>query len=173
MLVRRHRALLGLSIWMGVALVMAGFLTQPSELSSLFLGLMLFPYAVGAHTEGRRAYFGLGLAVITIVVVALDSDAFVWGDIFFPGAFATMLWLAGRAVRSRSRLTAELHEAARAPARAARGGGRTPPSPRSAAGSRARCTTSSPTASRRWSSRPAARAASSGATRPARSRRPR
>ena len=112
MLVRRHRALLGLSIWMGVALVMAGFLTQPSELSSLFLGLMLFPYAVGAHTEGRRAYFGLGLAVLTIVVVALDSDAFVWGDIFFPGAFATMLWLAGRAVRSRSRLTAELHEAA-------------------------------------------------------------
>jgi len=111
-LVRRHRALLGLSIWMGVALVMAGFLTQPSELSSLFLGLMLFPYAVGAHTEGRRAYFGLGLAVLTIVVVALDSDAFVWGDIFFPGAFATMLWLAGRAVRSRSRLTAELHEAA-------------------------------------------------------------
>jgi signal transduction histidine kinase len=110
-LVRRRRALLGLSIWMGVALVLSAFLTQPSELSSLFLGLMLFPYAVGAHTEGRRAYFGLGLAVLTIVVVALDSDTFVWGDIFFPGIFATMLWLAGRAVRSRSRLTAELHEA--------------------------------------------------------------
>ena len=111
-LVRRRRALLGLTIWMGVALFMAAFLTQPSEMSALFLGLMLFPYAVGAHTEGRRAYFGLGLTVITIAVVSLDSDTFVWGDIFFPGIFATMLWLAGRAVRSRSRLTAELHEAA-------------------------------------------------------------
>ena len=110
-LVRRRRALLGLSIWMGVALVMAAFLTQPSELSALFLGLMLFPWAVGAHTDGRPAYAGLALAVVTIVVVSLDSDSFVWGDIFFPGIFATMLWLAGRAVRSRSRLTAELHEA--------------------------------------------------------------
>ena len=94
-----------------VALLMAAFLTQPSELSALFLGLMLFPWAVGAHTEGRRAYAGLALAVVTIVAVALDSDSFVWGDIFFPGIFAAMLWLAGRAVRSRSRLTAELHEA--------------------------------------------------------------
>ena len=72
---------------------------------------MIFPYAVGAHAEGRRSYFGLALAVVTIILVALDSDEFVWGDIFFPGVFATMLWLAGRAVRSRSRLTAELHEA--------------------------------------------------------------
>jgi signal transduction histidine kinase len=110
-LVRRRRALLGLSIWMGVALFMAAFLTQPSELSALFLGLMLFPYAVGAHTEGRPAYAGLALAIVTIVVVSLDSDEFIWGDIFFPGVFAAMLWLAGRAVRSRSRLTAELHEA--------------------------------------------------------------
>jgi signal transduction histidine kinase len=111
-LVRRRRPVLGLSIWMGVALFMAAFLTQPSEMSSLFLGLMLFPWAVGAHSEGRRSYFGLALAVVTIAVVAVDSDEFIWGDIFFPGIFATMLWLAGRAVRSRSRLTAELHEAA-------------------------------------------------------------
>ena len=110
-LVRRRRPLLGLSIWMGVALFMAAFLTQPSEMSSLFLGLMIFPWAVGAHTEGRRSYFGLALAVLTIVVVALDSDEFIWGDIFFPAVFGAMLWLAGRVVRSRSRLTAELHEA--------------------------------------------------------------
>ena len=110
-LVRRRRPLLGLSIWMGVALVMAAFLSQPSEMSSLFLGLMIFPWAVGAHSEGRRSYFGLALAVVTIIVVALDSDEFIWGDIFFPAVFGTMLWLAGRAVRSRSRLTAELHEA--------------------------------------------------------------
>jgi signal transduction histidine kinase len=111
-LVRRRRPVVGLGIWMGVALTMALFLTQPSELSALFLGLMVFPYAVGAHADGPRSWAGLGLALGTIVVVSLDSDSFVWGDIFFPGIFATMLWLAGRAVRSRSRLTAELHEAA-------------------------------------------------------------
>ena len=111
-LVRRRRPVLGLSIWMGVALLMVAFLTQPSEVSALFLGLMIFPYAVGAHAEGRSSFFGLGLTVVTITLVALDADEFVWGDIFFPGVFATLLWLAGRAVRSRSRLTAELHEAA-------------------------------------------------------------
>ena len=132
----------------GVALVMAAFLTQPSEMSSLFLGLMIFPWAPARSPRAAASALGLALAVLTIVVVALDSDEFIWGDIFFPGVFGTMLWLAGRAVRSRSR----------ADRRAARGDGcactssarprRAPPSPTSAAGSRARCTTSSPTASR-------------------------
>ena len=99
-------------IWGSVALLMAAFLTQPSELNSLFLGLILFPWAVGSHAEGRASVAGLAFAVGAIAVVALDADHFIWGDIFFPGAFATMFWLAGRAVRSRSRLTAELHEAA-------------------------------------------------------------
>ena len=36
----------------------------------------------------------------------------ILGDLFFPGMFATVFWLAGRSVRSRSELTAELHEAA-------------------------------------------------------------
>ena len=111
-LLRRRHPLVAIGIWGSVALLMAAFLTQPSELNSLFLGLILFPWAVGSHAEGRASVAGLVFAVASITVVALDADAFVWGDIFFPGAFATMFWLAGRAVRSRSRLTAELHEAA-------------------------------------------------------------
>ena len=47
-----------------------------------------------------------------MTATALTADEFVWGDIFFPGMFGTLFWLGGRAVRSRSRLTAELHEAA-------------------------------------------------------------
>src|SRR5215208_434993 len=47
-----------------------------------------------------------------VVLVYLGDDQRVWGDIFFPGMFATGFWAAGRLVRSRSRLTAELHEAA-------------------------------------------------------------
>jgi signal transduction histidine kinase len=73
---------------------------------------MLFPWAVGSGLDGRWSVAGLAAAVAAISVVAVDADDFVWGDIFFPCTFATMFWLAGRAVRSRSRLTAELHEAA-------------------------------------------------------------
>ena len=36
----------------------------------------------------------------------------VWGDLVFPGVFGTLFWLVGRTIASRSRLTAELHEAA-------------------------------------------------------------
>ena len=110
-LVRRRRPVLGFAIWVSVAMLMAAFLTQPSELNSLFLGLIIFPWAVGSHAEGRASVAALLCAIVAVAVVALDSDEFVWGDIFFPGAFAAMFWLAGRAVRSRSRLTAELHEA--------------------------------------------------------------
>ena len=111
-LVRRRRPLAALLIWAVVAVLMAAFLTQPSEINSLFLGLMLFPWAVGSGLDGRWSVAGLAAAVAAISVVALDADDFVWGDVFFPCAFAAMFWLAGRAVRSRSRLTAELHEAA-------------------------------------------------------------
>ena len=127
---------------------MAAFLTQPSELNSLFLGLILFPWAVGSHAEGRASVAGLVFAVVAIAVVALDADQFVWGDIFFPGAFATMFWLAGRAVRSRSRAHRRAARGGGAAARAARGRRRRARSPTSAGGSRARCTTSSRTASR-------------------------
>jgi signal transduction histidine kinase len=110
-LMRRRRPLPAILLWGSIALLMAAFLTQPSELDSLFLGLIIFPWAVGSHAEGRASVAGLVVAIVAIAVVALDSDTFIWGDIFFPGTFAAMFWLAGRAVRSRSRLTAELHEA--------------------------------------------------------------
>jgi signal transduction histidine kinase len=47
-----------------------------------------------------------------MTATALSADTFVWGDIFFPGMLGTLFWLGDRAVRSRSHLTAELHEAA-------------------------------------------------------------
>ena len=47
-----------------------------------------------------------------MTAMTLANDEFIWGDIFFPGTFGVMFFLGGRAVRSRSRLTAELHEAA-------------------------------------------------------------
>jgi len=42
-LLRRRRPLVAVFIWGSVALLMAAFFTQPAELNSLFLGLILFP----------------------------------------------------------------------------------------------------------------------------------
>ena len=83
-----------------------------------------------------------------MTAMTLANDEFIWGDIFFPGTFGVMFFLGGRAVRSRSRLTAELHEAALRATEEREAAARRARWPTSAAGSRARCTTSSRTPSR-------------------------
>jgi signal transduction histidine kinase len=50
---------------------------------------------------------------VTVIAVALSSvNGYVTGDLIFPTIFGVLMWLAGRVVRSRAELTAELHEAA-------------------------------------------------------------
>ena len=90
---------------------MAAFLTQPSELQSPFLGLILFRGPSLAR-RGRASVAGLVIALAAIAVVALNADEFIFGDYLFPGAFADDVLARGRAVRTRTLLAAELHEAA-------------------------------------------------------------
>ena len=122
--------------------------TRPTT-SSPFVALMLFRYGAGAYADGRSALAALAimLAGIATVVRARARTAVV-GDVVFPTAFGSLAWLVGRAVRTR---TAADGGAARGRGCATRGGprgrGGCAPWPRSAGGSRARCTTSSPTAS--------------------------
>ena len=96
-------------------IVLAAWLTPPEEIGGLFFGLLLFPYMVGANVAGRaRAASRPPLVVVTVVAVALDQRQRLRrsGDIIFPTIFGVLMWLAGRVVRSRAELTAELHEAA-------------------------------------------------------------
>ena len=67
-------------------------------------------------------------------------DDRVAADYVFPPVLGAVAWLAGRMIRARTRLAAELHEAAAQLAEARRPSSSSPP-PTSAAGSRARCTT--------------------------------
>ena len=91
---------------------------------------------------------GLVCVVAGILLVSiLQADADVVGDYIFPPPFGAVAWTAGRGVRARSRLTEELHEAAVREQEAHEQEAHRAPPPRSAAGSRARCTTSSRTAS--------------------------
>ena len=143
---RRTHPLTVAAVCVGSVLAMRLLLTDPTDFFIPFLVAMLVAWAVGAYAEGRAAVVGIVCVVAGILLVSiLQDDAVVVGDYIFPPAFGAVVWTAGRAVRMRSRLTEELHEAAvreqEAHERQA-----TPPPPRSAAGSRARCTTSSRTA---------------------------
>src|SRR3954452_10038757 len=111
--IRRSHPLGALLSWSAAVLVLAAWLTPPEEIGPLFLGLLLFPYMVGAHVAGRRALVAPPVVLVTVLAVALSSvDGYIYGDIVFPTIFGVLMWLAGRVVRSRAELTAELHEAA-------------------------------------------------------------
>lgn len=95
------------------ATVQAALLTDASQFSTTFLVLLLSAYSVAAYADGRRALLGLaGSWVVVCVVNVLSRDDMGFGDYLFPCGMATFFWLAGRAVRHRSRLAEELHEAA-------------------------------------------------------------
>lgn len=76
-----------------------------------FFGLLLIPFAVGLYSEGPRMALGLLtiLAVPPVIEVA-QGNANV-ADITFLPILSGAAWLAGRGVRSRTQLAAELHEA--------------------------------------------------------------
>jgi len=111
-LLRRTQPLVAIGLWGGLIVVMAAFLTNPYGLTGAFIGLFVYPYAVGAYVEGRPAWLAVPITYGVMTAMTLANDEFIWGDIFFPGTFGVMFFLGGRAVRSRTRLTAELHEAA-------------------------------------------------------------
>ena len=69
---------------------------------------------VGANVAGRAGAASRRRSCSSrCIAVALSSvDGYVIGDIVFPTIFGVLMWLAGRVVRSRAELTAELHEAA-------------------------------------------------------------
>jgi signal transduction histidine kinase len=111
--IRRSRPIEALLLWTAGVVALALWLTPPEEIGGLFLGLLMFPYLVGANVKGRRALAAPAGVSVAVTAVALSSvQPFTWGDIFFPSLFGLMMWLAGRVVRSRAELTAELHEAA-------------------------------------------------------------
>ena len=75
-----------------------------------FIAYLMAAYGAGAFADGRRAMLGLPVAVAGVSVISASAPSFA--DFFFPAAFMAGAWLAGRTVRNRTRLAAELHEAA-------------------------------------------------------------
>jgi signal transduction histidine kinase len=69
-------------------------------------------YAMGAYSEGRASRIAPLVILVGVTAVTATWEEQVFTDFIFPTAFVLMAWLAGRGVRTRTRLTEELHEAA-------------------------------------------------------------
>ena len=92
----------------------AGFLLMPDsgELTSPFFALLIGSYTAGWLPRLRDALIGLAMGFVIVASIYVINDPRVIGDFVFPGGFATFAWAVGRAVRGRTLLAAELHEAA-------------------------------------------------------------
>jgi signal transduction histidine kinase len=110
-LVRRRHPLAALYAWTLIVVVLT-VLHPQSDLMVPFFGLFVFPYNAGLRVPGRRGVMAIPAIWLAVTATALATDDAIVGDVIFPGLFATLFWVVGRATASRGRLTAELHEAA-------------------------------------------------------------
>jgi len=110
MLLRRTRPFSAPVLWFGAVAFLSVTGSKPDEMTTPFLTMWILPYTIGNRLPLRLALPGLGLMWGGLAISVSQIDNAVWGDLFFPGMFASTFWFAGRVVRSRSRLTAELHE---------------------------------------------------------------
>ena len=106
---RRRAPLAAAAVSSAAILTMALALTPVEHLFVPFVIVLAGAYANGAHRDGIA---GLVLAVVTLFGVTATMDDRLVTDYVFPPLLGTVAWLAGRAVRTRTRLTAELHETA-------------------------------------------------------------
>lgn len=109
---RRHPFAVGAVICAAVLSAVAT--TVPTEVSvSPLLPLLLAAYSLGVHDDRRwTPWLGLAMVSTTVVAVAILIHSTVWGDYVFPTFIIALGWFGGRLVRSRTLLTAELHEEA-------------------------------------------------------------
>jgi hypothetical protein len=110
---RRRRPLAVATAVLVGATLQGALVTDATQFGSTFAVLLLAAYSVGAYAEDRPALLGLGELLVTVVIVDLiASEPTGVGDYVFPSALTICSWLAGRAVRHRSRLAEALHELA-------------------------------------------------------------
>jgi signal transduction histidine kinase len=112
-LVWRRRAPLAATAVVVVAIfTMALALTPVEQLFVPFVVMLACAYACGAHRDGAEAIAGLVLAGVSLLGIVTTMDDRIIGDYLFPPLLGVVAWLAGRAVRTRTRLTEQLHETA-------------------------------------------------------------
>jgi signal transduction histidine kinase len=110
---RRERpvvaGLVMIAAWLTLNFGSAGDL---EPLQAPLIAILFQAYAMGAYTAGRAAVAAPIVLGIGMLVIVASFDDSVFTDYVFPTAFVLVAWLAGRGLRTRARLTEELHEAA-------------------------------------------------------------
>ena len=109
----RRRAPLAVAAAVVAATLLMGLTLTPVDPLFVPLATILSSaYACGAYRDGRVALAGLVLVAAALPVITATMEGRIVADYVFPPLLMAVAWLAGRAVRTRTRLAAELHEAA-------------------------------------------------------------
>ncbi len=107
---RRSRPLVTVACLFPGMVVMAVWLTQPPDMFTAVLMIVLLGYAAARHMGGRPSTAALAVGVVVIVGLAIVYDP---NDIFFPVTFFWILpWVVGRTSRNQTMLARELAEKA-------------------------------------------------------------
>jgi signal transduction histidine kinase len=82
------------------------------EFSAPLLVVGVLAFLLGLSRSTRHALAGLLVVFVGVAAIATADDETVLGDYVFPMGFAAVAWGGARALRHRTDLAAELHEAA-------------------------------------------------------------
>lgn len=106
---RRRAPFAVTAVVVAAALAMGLTLTEVDSLFVPLAAIIASAYACGAY---GRTVAGLVLAVLALPAISATLPDRITADYVFPSLLVAVAWAAGRAVRARTRLAAELHEAA-------------------------------------------------------------
>lgn len=106
----RRRAPFAVALTVAAALVVQVALEpSPHAVDAQFLAWIVTSYSVAAHTDLRRALISLALLVVAVDLWAHDTG----DDLVFVPVIVAGFWIAGRVVRSRNLIAAQLAERTR------------------------------------------------------------
>ena len=76
---------------------------EPRTAPVPLVAVLTISYAMGAYSDGRAAFVAPFVIAAGMTAVVLTFPDSVFTDFIFPTAFALVAWLAGRALRTRTR----------------------------------------------------------------------
>jgi signal transduction histidine kinase len=109
---RRSAPLRALAAAVAGALAMGLLLTSLLHLFVPYGVVLLLAFTCGSRLDGRPALAAPALVLAAIPAIVSTMPHQTLPDYLFPTAIVCGSWLAGRVVRTRTRLTARLHETA-------------------------------------------------------------
>jgi signal transduction histidine kinase len=109
---RRRAPLRALAVTLAAAILMGLGLTSLLHLFVPYGAVLALAFACGSRLDRRPALASAALILAGLPAVVATMPEQTAGDYIFPTCIVLGIWIAGRVVRSRTRLTERLHETA-------------------------------------------------------------